>query len=106
MGRGLSMAKKSVFDLKRPPRIVTVCGHKIKVKVIPYLEDDTQELLGAFNGETKTIFLLKGCDWRSVLLHECIHACLYFSGSGEGLTMSREEQITISLEMGLGPLIF
>lgn len=99
------MAKKSVFDLKRPPRIVTVCGHKIKVKVIPYLEDDTQELLGAFNGETKTIFLLKGCDWRSVLLHECCHAILYFSGASAGLTYNKEESIVLALEHGLLPLL-
>jgi hypothetical protein len=100
------MAKKSVFSLKNPPRSVTVCGHKLKVKVVAYLEDEAEELLGAFNSETKTIFLLKSADWRTTLLHECLHACLYFSGSGEGLTLTKEESIVLALEHGLGPLLF
>lgn len=100
------MANKSPFKNKRPPRSVTVCGHKLKVRVVPYLEADGDDLLGAFNGETKTIYLLRGCDWRSVLLHECIHACLYLSGASEGLTQSKEEGIVLSLEHGIGSLIF
>lgn len=98
------MVSKSPFDRKRPPRTVTIMGHKVKVRVVPYLEDDSDELLGAFNGETKTIFILKDCDWRSVLLHECCHAILYFSGASEGLTYSKEESIVLALEHGLGPL--
>jgi hypothetical protein len=100
------MASKSPFSGKRPPRSVTVCGHKLKVKVVPYLEDDSQELLGAFNGETKTIYLLRGCDWKSVLLHECCHAVLYFCGASEGLTATKEENIVLALEHGLGSLLF
>lgn len=100
------MANKSPFSGKRPPRSVTVCGHKLKVKVVPYLEDDSQELLGAFNGETKTIYLLRGCDWKSVLLHEICHAVLYFTGATEGLTYSKEEGIVLALEHNLGPLLF
>lgn len=100
------MASKSPFSGKRPPRSVTVCGHKLKVKVVPYLEDDSQELLGAFNGETKTIYLLRGCDWKSVLLHEICHAVLYFTGATEGLTYSKEEGIVLALEHNLGPLLF
>lgn len=99
------MAKQSVFDRTRPPRMITIMGHKIKVRVVAYLEDESQELLGAFNGESKTIFLLKGCDWRSVLLHECCHAVLYFSGASEGLTVTKEESIVLALEHGLLPLI-
>lgn len=100
------MASKSPFSGKRPPRSVIVCGHKLKVKVVPYLEDDSQELLGAFNGETKTIYLLRGCDWKSVLLHECCHAVLYFCGASEGLTNTKEENVVLALEHGLGPLLF
>ena len=95
------MAKPSAFNRKRPPRVVTVLGQKLKVKVMPYLDDDGAELLGAFNSETKTIFILKGQDWKPILLHEICHAILYFSGSGEGLTATREEAIVLSLETGL-----
>jgi hypothetical protein len=100
------MANKSPFNRPRPPRVVHVCGHKIKVKVVPYLEDSGAELVGAFNGETKTIYLMKGCEWKSVLLHEITHAILFFTGASEGLTITKEESIVLSLEHGLGSLIF
>ena len=47
-----------------------------------------------------------GSNWKQTLLHESIHACLYFSGAGEGLTMSKEESIVLALEHGLWPLLF
>jgi hypothetical protein len=100
------MAKRSPFDLKRPPRFVIICGQKVKVKVVAYLEDGSEELLGAFNGESKTIYILKGSNWKQTLFHESIHAALYFSGAGEGLTISKEESIVLALEHGLWSLLF
>lgn len=100
------MASKFPFNGKRPPRSVTVCGHKIAVKVSEHLDDDGTDLLGAFNSETKTIYLLKGCNWKSVLLHEITHAALYLTGASEGLTLSKEESLVLALEHALGPLIF
>lgn len=99
------MASKSLFDRCRPPRVVTVLGHKLKVKVVPYLEDDCEELLGAFNSELKTIYLVKSCNWRAVLLHEIMHAILHYSATGEGLSLSKEESIVLSLEHGLSPIL-
>lgn len=100
------MAKQSLFSRKRPPRVVTILGHKIKVRIKAYLEDDGIELYGAFDYNSKTIWLMKGCDWRSVLLHECTHAILALSGSGEGLTQAKEESIVVSIEHALAPLLF
>lgn len=100
------MAKQSVFNRKRPPRVVTIMGQKVKVRVVEYLEDGSQELLGAFNGENKIIYILKNSDWRSVLLHEICHAILYFSGASEGLTYAKEESIVLALEHGLPPILF
>lgn len=99
------MASKSLFDRARPPRVVVVMGNKLKVKVVSYLEDDCEELLGAFNSELKTIYLVKNCEWKSVLLHEIIHAILYYSATAEGLSMSKEESIVLSLEHGLVPIL-
>lgn len=99
------MASKSLFDRPRPPRVVTVLGNKLKVKVVPYLEDDCEELLGAFNSELKTIYLVKNCNWKAILLHEILHAILHYSASGEGLSMSKEESIVLSLEHGLVPIL-
>lgn len=100
------MANKSPFNRPRPPRVVTILGHKIKVRIKPYLEADGVELYGAFDYNSKTIWLMKGCDWRSVLLHEICHAVLALSGSGEGLGQAKEEALVVSLEHALGPLLF
>ena len=96
------MASKSPFSLKRPPRSVMVCGHKIKVKTVAKLFDGSTDLLGAYNGDTKTIYLLRHHDWRLCLLHEIIHCALHLTGASEGLTMSKEEAICVSLENALG----
>jgi hypothetical protein len=96
---------KSIFNRSRPPRSITIFGHKIKVRIVPYLEDNGDELYGAWSYDSKTIYLQKGCDWRSVLLHEVIHAILSLSGAGEGLTMVREEALCIALEHALLPLL-
>lgn len=100
------MASKSPFNRNRPPRVVNVCGHKIKVKVVSKLVDGSNDLLGAYNGETKTIYLLKHPDWRSCLFHELIHCALHLTGSGEGLSLTKEEAICIGLENALGHLLF
>jgi hypothetical protein len=94
-----------LFDRVKPPRSVLVLGYRLKIRVVSYLEDSGADLLGAFNGETKTIFLARGCDWKPVLLHEITHAILYLSGSCEGLTQSKEESLVLALEHGLSPLL-
>lgn len=99
------MAKPFLFDRANPPRSVSVLGHRLKIKTVNYLEDESVELLGAFNAENKTIFLVRGPNWRSVLLHEIIHAILHFSGTGDGLSMSKEESIVLALEHGLVPIL-
>jgi len=101
-----STRHKSLFSRKRPPRVVTILGHKIKVRIKPYLEDDGVELYGAFDYNSKTIWLMKGCDWRGVLLHEMCHAVLALSGTGEGLGQAKEESIVVALEHSLAPLLF
>ncbi len=99
--RRSSMASKSVFNRARPPRSVMVCGHKIKVKTVAKLVDGSQDLFGAYNGETKTIYLLKHPDWKSTLLHEILHATLHITGAGEGLTLTKEETIVVAIENSL-----
>ena len=95
----------NIFQRKRPPRVINICGHKIKVRIKGYLEADGQDLLGAWVPEIKTIYLLKNCDWRSVLLHEVMHAILSLSGANEGLSMTKEEGLVLALEYGLIQII-
>lgn len=99
------MAKQSLFSRKRPPRVVMVCGHKIKVKTVDKLVDGSTDLLGAYNGDTKTIYLLKHPDWKSCLFHELIHCALHLTGASEGLTMTKEEAICTGLENALFHLL-
>jgi hypothetical protein len=49
--------------------------------------------------------LQKGCDWRSVLLHEICHAVFSLSGCAEGIGMAKEESIVVALEHALLPII-
>ena len=94
----------NIFRRKRFPRSITILGHKISVKVVEHLEDEGNELLGAFNAETKTIYLVKGCD-KSVLFHEACHAAIYLSGNSEGLSASKEEALVLALEHAIFPLV-
>ena len=100
------MEKLSVFHRKHPHRSVNVLGHRIRVRVVNDVEDDdTTELLGAFDSENETIYLLRDPKWRQVLLHEIIHAILHYSGHNEGLSIKKEESIVLALEHGLQPIL-
>ena len=101
-----SLKHKSIFDRTRPPRVITICGHKIKIRVVKELVDGSIDLYGAYNGDTKTIFLKKDPNWKLTLFHEMIHCALHLTGAGEGLTLSKEEAICISLENSLGHFFF
>lgn len=102
------MAKSSkvkLFNRKHPPKSVKLLGYDIAVRVVPYLESDNHELLGAFNAETKTIFLLKGCDWKSVIFHELLHAAICLTAACEGMSYNSEERIVLALESAIAPLL-
>jgi hypothetical protein len=84
-----------------------ILGHKIKIRIRKHLVDDEGDrLLGAFVYEAKMIFLERGCDWKTVLLHEIIHAIVKLSGASAGLDYDKEESIVEGLEHGLSPIIF
>jgi hypothetical protein len=93
----------SPFDpsRSRPPRVVTVLGTKIQVRIVKTLESEGHDLLGSFEPDKLRIFLLKSENWRTVLFHEIIHAALHLSGAGEGLTFNKEESIVLALEYAL-----
>lgn len=100
------MAKRFPFEGDKPPRVVYILGNRVKVKVAENLHDSGNDLVGAFNADSRTIFLERGCDWRGVLLHEICHAILYFSGASEGIGYSVEERIVLALEHGLSQILF
>ena len=102
------MAKSSkvkLFNRKYPPKSITLLGYTISIKVVPYLEDNEVELLGAWCEEDKTIYLLKGCNWKWVLLHELGHASLSLTGANQGLGVNVEERIILAIESAIAPLL-
>jgi hypothetical protein len=94
-----------LFNRKHPPKSVKILGYDIAVRVVPYLESDGIDLLGAYNSESKTIFLLKGCDWKSVLFHEMLHAGFALTGATEGIGYNTEERLVLALEHAIAPLL-
>lgn len=92
-------------DRKRAPRVVTVLGVKIQVRTFKKLQLDGHDLLGRFESDKMQISLLRQDGWRVILWHEITHAALMISGVGEGLSMSKEEQICTVLESALFPFI-
>lgn len=104
--RSKALKNKSPFARDTPPKVVTILGKKIKIKVVKHLSDNGVDLLGAYHHEAKLIYLLDHPDWRSCLLHELTHSFLAITGVNEGLSRDKEESICIALENALGPLIF
>lgn len=91
---------------KLPPHLL-ICGKKVLIKRPKRLTDyDGQELAGMFDSEKMTIFVSKSGrhNHRDTLLHEIIHAILFFSGHNE-LLGEKEEAIVRALEHGLSDVI-
>lgn len=95
-----------LFDRPRPPRSLVIMGKRIKVHVRDYLEDsDGDELAGYWCPKTEKIFLSRGHEWRTTLLHEVMHSILTLSGASAGLHNDVEEIIISALEEGLFPIL-
>ena len=69
------------------------------------VDEDMTPLLGAFRSDVLEIHLARHDNWRGTLLHEMIHAALYVTGAGQGLSMTTEERIVVALEHALAPYV-
>jgi len=96
-----------LFERKRPPRFVMVCGHRIPIKTHKniIIDDEGTELLGAFRSDVLEIHLARHPNWASTMLHEICHAILFLTGVSQGLSETAEERIVVALENGLFPLV-
>jgi Zn-dependent peptidase ImmA (M78 family) len=101
------LAFRSIFNRPNPPRVATILHRKVKVRVVSLLCDNEEgDLLGAWDANTGTIFLVKSDpNWRFTLLHEVCHAVLSISGANQFMTRKTEEQIVMAMENCLGPLV-
>lgn len=87
---------------------IYVLGHKMRIKRKPRLfSEDGQELCGYCDFEKREIWLSDSekVDQGATLLHEVIHAILYYSGQGAVMEVKDEETLVTALEHGLKPLL-
>lgn len=89
------MAKKS------KPKTINIMGHKIPV-IFYSVDEMPDETEGLFDPTLRQIWLADNETWESTLLHEIIHAIIYFSGHREQIG-AIEEGLVLALEHGLSP---
>lgn len=84
---------------------INIMGRKVKI-----VYKKTDDLHGSFDGDKHIIELDKSVLldpelYEATLIHECIHAVLFYSGLNELLTDEKEEAIVRSLEYNLLPVV-
>lgn len=94
------MAKKSK---PRRKRFITIFGSKIKIRYIRKLlhDDEGEQLDGAFDSQSMTIFVSTKSDINATIFHESLHAAIYLSGSSALLNEKSEEAVVCAIENGL-----
>lgn len=90
-----------MITISKKPRTVVICGHEIKIKYRKKMNN-----LGEFYGDEKLILICNDDKWREHLLHEILHAVMFYSGQSEHLSASKEEAFVRALENGLKTLNF
>jgi hypothetical protein len=89
------------------PRVVKICGRKVKVRVVPRLIDEDNSVLhGIFLPDVSAIGVSSntGHNVNETFLHECIHAILHYSGQSAAIG-ENEEALVVALEHGLAELM-
>lgn len=85
------------------PKSIVVCGHDVTIAYHKPKKGETVENWGLFHPDRDHIDLINWEGWDRVLLHECVHAILHYSGHNNGL--KNEEAIVTALEYGLYGLV-
>lgn len=99
------MAKLSPFKKSKPPRVITILGYKIRVRVVKTLLHEGQEMLGLYLPDRREIRLLDQPAWCEILFHELIHCALDLTAANEGMTEEAEERIVRALTSSIFPLV-
>lgn len=84
---------------------INIMGKKVKI-----IYKNNNDLHGSFDGDKNIIELDKNLLndeelYKSTLIHECIHAVLFYSGLNQLLNSKKEEAIVRALEYNLLPVI-
>lgn len=93
------MAKRS----QAKPKSIVVCGHTVTIHWHKPKDGETVENWGMFLPDKDEIHLIDWPEWPRILLHECLHCILHYSGHSNG--MKNEEALVTALEYGLHNLV-
>lgn len=89
-----------MIAIDKKPKCVIVCGHEVKVFYRKKLSAD-----GFFHPDRDEIQIKNNETWKQTLLHEILHAILFYSGHSQSLDEKLEEAIVMALENGFKCLI-
>ena len=89
--------------LTRKPRQVLVCGHVVKIRCRQKIRGGH---LGYFDADANEIYIANDAKWKEHLLHEILHAVLFYSGQSERMKENEEESLVRAIENGLKTLGF
>ncbi len=90
-----------MINLTKKYKMVVICGHEVKITYHKKLSN-----YGEFYGEDNRIKILNDDRWKHHLLHEVLHAVLYYSGHAFKFKENEEEAIVRAMESGLTSLTF
>ena len=91
-----------MIAITKKPRSVVVCGQHVKVRYRKNLKD-----FGQFFGEDNEILIANDDKWREHLLHELLHAILFYSGHAFKFKDENDEEAFVrAMENGLKTLNF
>lgn len=80
---------------------IWICGHEVRIQYRTKLSAD-----GFFHADKDLIQIKLIPTWKDTLLHEILHAVLYYSGHSQKFEENDEEALVMALENGLKTLMF
>ena len=89
------------------PKVLKICGRRVKLRTRFGLKLNGETVYGYFDTGENSIWIntAKRDHVASTLLHEIIHAILFYSGQSQSLEETQEEGITVALEHALSDLL-
>lgn len=90
-----------MITFNKRPKTIHICGHEVKVRYRKRLSAD-----GFFHPDRNEIEIKTIDTWKDTLLHEILHAVLFYSGQSQNFEDRAEESLVMALENGLKTLVF
>jgi hypothetical protein len=95
------MGAFELLTIDKKPKTVFVMGNEVKIS---YRKKPKN--LGEFYADDNLIIIANDENWKKHLLHELLHAVLFYSGHSQKFDEKEEEALVRALESGLTTLSF